>query len=201
MRSTLLTLGVLLAAAAVLAPGAAQAKTRSCGTLDVYDARLPLTATGLTCRAARSIARGCDPDGKTWSCVATTPLKVRSVLIWFRSQQRFAKTWTQRVTVRRAPCSASRFSASEWRVAPSGGFEPGLTRHQLIADDLVRCGRLKGRTTAQVRRMLGAPTETLRDELSYAIGTERGTLFAMDGEYLDLQFRDGRVRRASIAAG
>jgi hypothetical protein len=49
--------------------------------------------------------------------------------------------------------------------------------------------------------MLGRASESTATEASYGIGTERGTMFPIDGEYLGLSYAKGRVRTAKIFAG
>lgn len=97
---------------------------------------------------------------------------------------------------------------SQWRHAPiPDGASPTPTARQEVADRLVACHALRGRTLKNVRDALGtpdeigpasgAPTMGLATRLSYFIGKGRG--LGPDYEYLRVAFSArGRVIRAVV---
>jgi hypothetical protein len=170
-----------------------------CATKRLYGHRLGvfLVDGDITCAAVRRIIRGPCRDGRTWSCMSfRTPYPV---LVWYRTRERFAPSFSMAIEARRPPCSASRVTARAWRRGDGGGFP---TRQQVLADDLLRCRQLEGMTKRQVTRLLGRPHERSAREMAWDVGPERDSVFQIDDEYFDVRFdRHDRFRAASFYQG
>jgi hypothetical protein len=86
-----------------------------------------------------------------------------------------------------------------WRQGIDTSTSP--TNRQRIADEIVSCHLLRGRSKQDVRLRLGPPQESSsdHDEWLWLTGTSRG--ISIDNEELVVDFSDGRVRRASVTVG
>jgi outer membrane protein assembly factor BamE (lipoprotein component of BamABCDE complex) len=86
---------------------------------------------------------------------------------------------------------AKRFDAVAWRAQ-----DDAHPVRDAMVDDLVRSGRLKGMTRAQVVDLLGEPTPTdkFRDyDMVYWLGPDR-TYTPIDSSWLVITLADGRVK-------
>jgi hypothetical protein len=184
---------------------AASGQRTACGTKVLYGKTLTLWVVGkpITCdEVARLVAGPCQ-EGKEWSCVSQWP--PAPLQVWFKSAERFAKHSSTVIEARRYPCSQARVTAAMWH--RKGSEEPEApTYHQMLADDLVRCGQLKGKTYRQVTALLGRPVESSKQAngryADWALGPERDSLFQVDSEYLTLRFDTaGRCRSARLTQG
>lgn len=201
MKAALLVVAACLVAALGI-PGSASGGTRHCGTKTLYDRTLTIVVKGklISCARTRRIIRGPCDDGRVFSCFsfrAPAPM-----LVWFREKERFKRRWTTVIEARRYPCTDAGFTREEWerRDAIRGGFP---TRQQLLADDVIRCHMLDGRTGAQVRELLGKPDYVSRQEgrryLDWDIGEERDSFFQIDSESLSVEIgRDGIFKSVDI---
>ncbi len=96
-----------------------------------------------------------------------------------------------------ANCSQFHFDREAWVEAGQGSDRSARDE---LADNLVACRVLIGRTASQVRSLLGSPDETSAAEIeewSYALGPER-RLIPMNPGYLSVRYADGRVTIAEI---
>ena len=87
------------------------------------------------------------------------------------------------------------FDAAAWRAA---GREDS-TRTGMV-DDLVRSGRLRGLTEAEVTALLGPPPEVSyfhEWDMVYLLGPCR-CLFPIDNEWLVIRLDEGRVSQARV---
>jgi hypothetical protein len=76
----------------------------------------------------------------------------------------------------------------------------------MLADDLVRCKQLQGKSYRQVIALLGRPSESSRQakthDADWILGAERDSLFQVDSEYLSLRFDAAdRLRSARLTQG
>jgi hypothetical protein len=76
----------------------------------------------------------------------------------------------------------------------------------VLADDLIRCGQLRGKTYKVLTALLGRPDEQSKQNGARSadrqIGLERDSFFQVDSEYLSLRFgRDGVLRSAHMTQG
>jgi len=114
------------------------------------------------------------------------------VLVWFRERERFNEQWSTAIEARRYPCRQARVTADAWEAATRSRSNAFPTRMQVLADDLVRCKQLRGKTYRQVRALLGRPEESeITKGKRYAdwqIGPERDSFFQVDSEYLAISF-------------
>ncbi|HEV7750943.1 MAG TPA: hypothetical protein VGO71_05350 [Baekduia sp.] len=207
LGATVLAVGASAAALAKdTAPAAAAAPRVACGTKVLYGKSLPLSVVGrgISCAEVRNIVSGTCRDGKTWSCFsfrAPDPL-----LVWFKSDERFAEHWSTTIEARRYPCTQAHVSAKAWaraRRSPSSAFP---SQQQVLADDLIRCGQLRGKTYKMLTALLGRPDEQSKQNgarsAGWQIGLERDSLFQVDSEYLSLRFgRDGVLQSADMTQG
>jgi hypothetical protein len=194
----------LLLAVVVAVPGAAQAPggtPYTCGTKRLYGHKLLIRVRGerLACSKIREIIRGRCHEGRTWSCFSFWPPS--PVLVWFREKDRFAETWSIAIEGVRYPCSEAGVTRQAWRSAGGWAFP---TRRQVLADDMIRCHLLRGKTYKQVVRLLGhgdfQSREHGRRYVDYLLGAERDSFFQVDSESLSIQFgRDGKFRSAELA--
>jgi hypothetical protein len=109
------------------------------------------------------------------------------------------------IEARRYNCSSATVTSAMWAAARPGERGPP-TRHQMLADDLLRCGQLKGKTYRQVIALLGRPSESPKDRTGryadWPIGLERDSIFQVDSEYLSLTFDTAdRLRSARLVQG
>jgi hypothetical protein len=92
---------------------------------------------------------------------------------------------------RRVDCDAYRFSSAEWRDTAG---RPSPAERQARA--LVDCRLLVGRSRAEVREMLGAPSEADQEGFAYEVGEDA---LGIDSNVLDVQVQRGStVTRAMI---
>lgn len=102
------------------------------------------------------------------------------------------------------PCADFRFPQQDWTSQANDRVQPGqLTPRQRIADRVVECDVLAGRSIRAVVALLGRPDERGGSPLmaSYWLGDERGPV-QIDSEYLNVTFGSGgRVRDVAIADG
>jgi hypothetical protein len=199
---------MVVAAGVAVAAGQAAAAPASieCGTKVLYGTTLPLRVVGggLSCVEAQMIVRGSCREGKTWSCFSFRP--PGPVLVWFKSRERFAKRWTTTIEAGRVPCAQATVSAAAWAETGRSSGSGFPSRRQVLADDLVRCGQLRGKTYKVVRALLGRPSEQSRQggtrSADWQIGLERDSFFQLDSEYLSLRFgRDDVLRSATMTQG
>src|SRR3954451_541879 len=201
------TLVPLLALVLVLVP-AADAAGQRCGTKKLYGKTLPFYAMGegVECADVERVTGGActlDPD-RTWGCFsfrATDP-----VLVWFKTKEMFADTWSGWIEARGPPCSRSKVSRTAWRRASRDDSDAFPSELQVLADDLIRCKQLRGKRYAQVTRLLGKPEELDRVRgartADWQVGEERDSFFQVDSEYLTIRFdRRGRFRSATFSQG
>jgi hypothetical protein len=95
-----------------------------------------------------------------------------------------------------APCETYRFDRAAWQDSVGAPGEAATGRQQ-VADELLECEYLEGRTRNSIVSELGPPDETDGAEVHYALGPERGIL-RFDTEYLVLRFAGHRLVHASI---
>jgi hypothetical protein len=180
-------------------------KQTACGTKVIYGRTLTLWVVGrqISCaEVAKVVADPC-ADGKKWSCASRWP--PAPVLVWIKSAERFARQSSTTIEARRYPCSEARVTAAMWR-GPQPEASAALSYHQLLADDLVRCGQLKGKSYRQVIALLGRPLEGRRQPgahyADWMLGAERDSMFQVDSEYLTLRFDAAdRLRSARLTQG
>jgi hypothetical protein len=183
-------------------PAAADDSAPTCGTKRLYGHKLLIRVEGdpLPCDRVREIIRGRCKSGKTWSCFSFRP--PAPALVWFREKERFQEDWSTAIEAERYPCSEARVTRRQWLSRNSWRFP---TKQQMLADDLVRCGQLRGKTYKQIVRLLGKPHFTERRHgkphfISWDIGAERDSYFQVDDESFDIELRrDGVFRRASYS--
>jgi hypothetical protein len=91
---------------------------------------------------------------------------------------------------------------ADWKRARGRRGDRFPAEQQLLADDLIRCKQLKGKRSAAVRALLGAPDTRQRRYMDWSLGSERGSMFQIDSEYLTVMFdRRGVVRSVTIDQG
>jgi hypothetical protein len=195
-------LALALAVASVaLSPGT-QAET-ACGTKELYGKTLTLYATNVSCTEVERITAGeCDVDGTPWFC--SSAHAPGPGLLWRQETERYEPEPTAWIEARRPPCSRSKVTAAAWDRARKRLHDPFPTELQLLADDLIRCRQLRGKSRAAVLKVLrggGQGGEDGKRSLSWLIGPER-TLAVPDpddGEYFGVVFnRKGKVRSVGI---
>jgi hypothetical protein len=193
----------LAVALVVAVPGAAQAPggtPYTCGTKRLYSHKLLIRVRGerLPCSKIREIIRGRCRDSKTWSCFSFWPPS--PVLVWFREKDRFKESWSIAIEGVRYPCSEASVTPRAWNSRGGWSFP---TKQQVLADDLIRCHLLRGKTYKQVVRLLGHGDYESREHgiryLDYYVGEERDSFFQIDSESLSITFgRDGMFRSAEL---
>jgi hypothetical protein len=198
-------LAALLLALLVAAPvGSAQAPDGTpytCGTKRLYGHKLLIRVRGerLPCSKIRAIIRGRCRESKTWSCFSFWPPS--PVLVWFREKDRFKETWSIAIEGVRYSCSEASVTSRAWH--SRGGWE-FPTKQQVLADDIIRCHLLRGKTYRQVVRLLGHGDNEERSHgkphyLEYYLGNERDSFFQIDSESLLITLgRDGTFRSAEL---
>jgi hypothetical protein len=203
IRAPLLALFVALALV-----GPADASEERCGTTTLYGTKLPLhtMGTGVQCADVDRITSGsCTFDPKeTWGCFSFR--SKNPVLVWFKTEEMFAESWSGWIEARRPACSQSTVSAADWRRGLNDTSDAFPTRLQVLSDDLIRCKQLRGKRYGRVRDLLGKPEEVDRGTRGrtahWQVGPERGSFFQIDSEYLTVRFdRSGRFRSARFVQG
>jgi|tagenome__1003787_1003787.scaffolds.fasta_scaffold20955160_3 hypothetical protein len=182
----------------------ARADDLPCGTKKLYGKTLAIHVVGdqLPCSEVRKIIRGRCRTGKTWSCFSFQ--SPAPLLVWFKEAERFQDNESTVIEARRYPCRQARVTARSWGAAQRSFVHSRVfpSRLQMLSDDLIRCHQLRGKTSAQVRRLLGRPDEGGARYPIWWIGLERDSFFQVDSEYLQLVFRrDGIFRSISIEQG
>jgi hypothetical protein len=206
LGATILAVGASAAAIAKTTSSSARPSRVECGTKMLYGKSLTLSVVGrgISCAEVRKIVRGTCRDGKTWSCFsfrAPDPL-----LVWFKSDERFAEHWSTTIEARRYPCAQAHVSAKAWADARRSSSSAFPSQQQVLADDLIRCGQLRGKTYKVLTALLGRPDEQSKQNdarsADWQIGLERDSFFQVDSEYLSLRFgRDGVLRSARVTQG
>jgi hypothetical protein len=200
--AALIALGLALV---VAVPGAAQAPDGTpftCGTKRLYGHKLLIRVRGerLPCSKIREVIRGRCRESRTWSCFSFWP--PAPVLVWFREKDRFKETWSIAIEGVRYPCSEARISPRSWRAARKERDSAFPNRQQVMADDVIRCHVLRGKTYEGVVRLLGHGSESRqqgRRYLDYELGAERDSFFQVDTESLSVLIgRDGIFRSAEL---
>jgi hypothetical protein len=195
-------LALALSIVTVALGGMSQAETR-CGTKQLYGKRLTLYAMNVSCAEVEQITAGeCDVDGEPWYCSsAHTP---GPALYWRQATERYASEPTAWIEARRPPCSRSKVTRPAWDRARTQANSPFPTELQMLADDLVRCKQLRGKSRAAVLKVLrggGLGGANGKRSLSWGIGPERTLSLPdpRDGEYFGVVFdHKGKVRSARI---
>ena len=108
----------------------------------------------------------------------------------------------------RLDCRTFSFDEAAWRRARRSLEDEAPTDDQRLADALIKCRTLIGKTRSEVTSLLGEPDdggslseEETRRELVYSTGPQRDSAFAIDSEWLTILLdRGGRVRSVELAA-
>ena len=111
-------------------------------------------------------------------------------------------------TAWRLDCRTFSFDEAAWRRARRSLEDEAPTDDQRLADALIKCRTLIGKTRSEVTSLLGEPDdggslseEETRRELVYSTGPQRDSAFAIDSEWLTILLdRGGRVRSVELAA-
>ena len=196
----------VVAAAALLAPAGCRDDPdsdarRDCGTKALYGHKLELHVVGkkIPCEEVRKITRGACRRGKLWSCFSFRPPD--PVLVWFPERERFKYDYTTAIEARRYPCGRARVTPRTWAEAARSWTQGFPSRLQVLADDVMRCKILEGKTYHEVQALLGrrgAHRERHRHYISIAVGEQRNSYIQTDPEYLLIEFdRNDVFRRAS----
>jgi len=106
-------------------------------------------------------------------------------------------------------CRTFSFDEAAWRRAQRPLEEEVPTDDQRLADALIKCRTLIGRTRSEVTALLGPSDdggllseEETRRELVYSTGPQRDSAFAIDSEWLTILLdRGGRVRSVELGQG
>ena len=131
-----------------------------------------------------------------WSCFSFQ--KSYPFIVWFPTKELFEPDWSSVIIYKRYPCSEAVVTRKLFSRGPQG-FP---SRRQLLADDLIRCDLLEGKTYTEVKRMLGPSSEKSRRYLSYDLGLERDSIFQIDDEFLSIGFKkNGAFAGADIFQG
>ena len=149
----------------------------------------------------REIIRGRCDDGRKWSCFSFWPPAPE--LVWFKEKERFKENWSTYVEAQRYPCSEAHVSARAWRSARHETHPGFPSRQQVLADDLIRCHQLRGKSRKQVDKLLGRPDFGTHERglvyLEYYLGPERDSFFQIDSESLSIVIgRNGIVHSAEL---
>jgi hypothetical protein len=195
---------LLSAALLVLASvhvAAASADGVPCGTKKLYGKTLGIYVVGdpVPCSEVRTIIRGSCRDGKTWSCFSLW--SPAPLLVWFKTAEQFQESQSTVIEARRYPCQEARVTAKAWATGRRtlGRSKVFPSRLQVLSDDLIRCHQLRGKTYAQVHRLLGRADEGDSTFSAWVIGDERDSFFRVDSESLVLSFgRKGVLRSIRI---
>jgi hypothetical protein len=202
-------LGIVLAISLLAAAGASASTAHRwsraaddpvCGQATLFSRTFDVRTSGkpVPCGQALRIIDGrCKVHlHQKWSCFS---FQVDApFIVWFPTREMFERRWTRVVYYDRYPCSEA-FISPELFAREAHGF-PNI--QQLLADDLIRCDMLAGQTYAQVRHLLGRPSEGKPGRyLSYELGLERDSFFQIDSEFLYVGFRNGVVGGLDIYQG
>jgi hypothetical protein len=205
-----IVLAVALLSTAAFAPaGGSQASgfaeirkaENDCGTAEKFSHQFGIRTRGgpISCGTAREVI---DAPCKLhlrqrWSCFSFRA--PHPFIVWFPSKQIWDRRWKKAILYRRYPCSEAVLTPDLFARWPRGF--PSL--RQLLADDIIRCDLLAGRTYLQVRRLLGQPQYGKKGRyLSYVIGAERDSYFQIDPELLSVSFnKRGLFAGATIYQG
>jgi hypothetical protein len=192
-------LGVCVLALAA-APGGAEGRSpRSCATKALYGRELPIRVVGdaPSCERVAEIVRGTCHDRDGWTCLASPA--PGPVLKWVRTRELFRRHRSVRIEAVRWPCDEAEVTPESWAAARgASGRMP--TRTQLLADDVIRCGLLRGMSRDEIVALLGRPDPGARQRLWYQVGPER-SIFSIDSEYLVIGVeRDGSFHSAELIA-
>ncbi len=199
MAVSVVLVAVVVAVAAVASgrDDATNRKQANCGKKALYGKRLVLWVVGkqIPCAEATRVAAGPCTDNGKWSCVSLRPPE--PLLVW--------RHHGTVIEARRYSCSSATVTSTMWAAARPGESGPP-TRHQMLADDLLRCGQLSGRTYRQVVALLGRPSEGSKEDTGryadWVIGSDRDSMFQVDSEYLNVTFDTAdRVRSAQLIQG
>jgi hypothetical protein len=97
-------------------------------------------------------------------------------------------------------CGGFRFSPERWRQAIDRGGGREEDEAVALADALVRCRTLDGRTRADVRRLLGRPHRSSPSTWTWSIGWVNDFLGPGDAEALSVRFGGrGRARVTAVS--
>jgi hypothetical protein len=136
---------------------------------------------------------------RDWSCFSFR--EDDPFIAWFPSDDLFKRDVRTLIVFARYPCSRAKVTPALFSHL-SHGFP---TRRQMLADDLIRCKLLKGKSRAQVEATIGPAeeptTEGRRTYLDYYLGLERDSVFQIDGENLSVEIEGDRVRSVEIYQG
>ena len=132
-------------------------------------------------------------SSQAWSCFSYQP--PGPIMAWFPAKEMFREHFSTTIYAERLPCARSVVTAGSWRDAGGTGFP---NQRQVLADDLVRCGQLEGKSYRQVLKLLGPGTRSASHGnvyLDYLLGDERDSFFQVDSEGLSITFDpQGRVK-------
>ena len=178
--------------------------TRDCGTMELYGHELALHVVGkrIQCSQVRAIVRrGCHRrDGKVWACHSFQPPD--PVVVWFPARERFTYDYSTAIEARRYPCKDAHVTPRAWAAASHQRGDAFPSRLKVLADDIVRCKLLAGKTYHQVQALVGrgnAHREHHRHYIEIAVGERRDSFISIDPEYFTLRFdRDDVFRSASF---
>ena len=179
-----------------------QAPEQKCGRTSLFARAFSVEIFGsLNCKEARKTSGApCRIHlHQEWSCFSYREDK--PFIVWFLSEELFMRQWSKAIVFGRYPCTKARVTPGLFaRRTP--GFP---TRRQLLADDLIRCDLLMGRTLQEVEAKIGRPDrrEHRHDRLSlvYWLGPERDTIFQVDDEGLLVEFVRGDLNSVSMFQG
>lgn len=196
-------------AIALLAPllgcgGAEEARSDAgCSRKTLYGRSLEIRVVGkpIPCSKVSQIIRGSCRDGREWSCFSFHPPD--PVLVWFKEKERWNEHYSSAIEARRYPCDQAKVTAAKWADAGRQRGSSFPTRRQVLADDVMRCRQLRGKSRADAIRLLGRPDQGFPYEskrtVYYSIGPERDSFIQIDGEALMITFRrDGAFKSAEI---
>jgi hypothetical protein len=96
-------------------------------------------------------------------------------------------------------CGRFAFQRDVWMADESTAGEFPSTR-QVMARGLVECDALIGLKEREVRRLLGRPADHDGVGISYELGGAPGPI-RIDSEFLDVDFKNGKVARSSLSIG
>lgn len=181
---------------ALLAGGA----DTTCGTKTLYGKTYTLYAHNVSCAEVKKItSRKCDVFDEPWFCFsAHTP---GPPLYWGKGDERFEEKASAWIDTRRPACARSEVTAADWKRATAQRDDQFPTERQLLADDLIRCKQLRGKTRASVLKLLGRQDEGSGRSLHWSLGPER-SIMQVDSELLGVEFdRKNRVRSLEIWQG
>jgi hypothetical protein len=173
----------------------------SCGAAQRFGHQFDVRIGGapISCGKALEVIDGpCKIRQKhDWSCFSfqtTSPF-----IVWFPTKEMFDLNWSTVIIFKRYPCSEAVVTRDLFSPEPQG-FP---SRRQLLADDLIRCNMLEGKTFSEVRRLLGPSAYGKKGRyLTYEIGLERDSFFQVDSDLLSISFtKDGIYSAAGIYHG